>query len=191
MTVVIERCILKGHLFGLVQTRNMFVAELNVLGSETNESMWSAYLDEVLTPLIPFLSPVFTTDGFELQVKAGSEWTFLEEDVWTNVGTGSGDALPNAVAAVLIGHVAGNRALGRKFFSGLAEIAIDGNSLTATALAAAATSVAAYVSVLSGDSESYLTPGLITKGGTFRPFISGFVASLLGSMRRRKPGLGI
>ena len=107
------------------------------------------------------------------------------------VGVGALDALPNVVSAVLIGKAAGIRHMGRKFFGPVAEAAVAANSLIAGYMVIAASVLLAYLTPFTGLGGGVITPGILDKTETFRPFVGGMVSSLLGSMRRRKPGNGI
>jgi hypothetical protein len=56
---------------------------------------------------------------------------------------------------------------------------------------ALASLLAAYLTPFEGIGGGTITPGVLDKNESFRPFVSGLVSSVLGTMRRRKPGVGI
>lgn len=189
---VINRAILKGHLFGTVSTRNMFVAEIARASEDTTLDIFEGYLGNIITPIRPYLASGVSFDTLEVQYQGDDyKWYQIDEGPFVWVGTGSSDQLANAVAAVLIGKVYGSFAHGRKFFSGLTESAVQGNSLVSLAMIAFAQATAAWITPYTSEHGSVVTPGIVDKNHQFHAFTSGFVASLLGSMRRRKPGLGI
>ena len=191
MTVILTKAVLKGHLFGLVETRNIFTAEVILGNGDTLDDIWKGYLDEIITAIRSWLSTAWTNDTLETFIWDINHWQPQEETVYNWVGLGSGDALANLVASVFIGKTLHLRTVGRKFFSGLIESGVAGNSLTGNAVAAFAAACAAYISVWTSSNNGTVTPGVVAKNGTFYRFTSGFVSSLLGTMRRRKPGLGV
>ncbi len=185
------RAIVKGRLFGVVATRNMFVAEIEVVPPAGPGDWFIEYLEDVIGPLQPYITTSWTVETVEVQGLALGKWETLSEGAWNYGGNGAGDTLPNAVAIVLLGKALGLRKLGRKFFSGIVESATTANGLIAAAALAAANSALKYISPLTDTAGQVGYPGILDKTGTFQRFIAGSVSSLLGSMRRRKPGLGI
>lgn len=185
------RAILKGRLAGTVATRNMFTGQIQLAGTDTDMDVLYAYLQEIFDDLDPFLSTVWTAESVDIQHYVDGEWFTMSTHLADFAGTASGDYLPNLVAGVLIGKVPGWRALGRKFISGIAESSTTANALTATALAAFTLACVHYVAPFYTTEGSLFGPGVVDKNGSFHAFSSGLVSSLLGSMRRRKPGLGI
>lgn len=185
------KAVVKGQLAGVVQFRNIYYASIGLGLGDTAESLWSVYLSGIYTPLLGFLSGSFTITDYDIYEWGGTDWIFGQNAILSLTG-GSGDpALPNYIAGVLIGKVLNYRGFGRKFIPGIAKTNYSGNALAAGALAAFVTAAAAYVTPWTTVGLSTFEPGLWLKDNTFKPFVSGLVASLLGSMRRRKPGLGI
>jgi hypothetical protein len=186
-----QRAIVKATAFGTVQIRNMYTAEVVETGGDTAEMLWHIYLDAIYTTILSQLSTGFVTYAVELQERVGAAWvpTLEYPEAWT--GTGIGDPLPNAVAMVLIGKGAGLRHVGRKFFGPIAETTNIGNTIAAGVMVILSEALLNYVSPVTGIGGGSLTPGVLSKTGTFYPFVGGIVSSLLGSMRRRKPGIGI
>jgi hypothetical protein len=91
----------------------------------------------------------------------------------------------------LIGKGSGLRHMGRKFFGPIPITSAHGNDLAPAVIIALSTVLANYVTPFTGIGGGTITPGILDKAGTFRPFVGGLLSSLLGSMRRRKPGIGI
>lgn len=187
----ITRAILKGRLAGTVQTRNMFVGNVTLVGGDTYTDIAYGYVNAVLTPLLPWLSTLWQAESIQVQQRFGGSWVDLDENAVYWAGTGVSEMLPNAVAGVLIAKTGFKRQLGRKFIAGLTEAAVNGNTLVVAAAGAFATSLMAYVTTWTAPSGSAWAPGVLGKDGLFHIFLGGFVSGLLGSMRRRKPGLGI
>lgn len=186
-----QRCIVKGTLGGTVQVRNMFTADVIESGGDTAELMWGVYLTSMYSTIITMTSNVLAFSTYEMQNRSGGQWVTFGEAPFALTGANAGDYLPNSVAFVLIAKAAGVRHMGRKFFSAITETTATGNALTTAALSAAAGILLAYITPVTGIGGGTLTPGVLDKSEVFRPFVGGFVSSLLGSMRRRKPGNGI
>lgn len=187
-----QRAIVKGTLANIVQVRNMFTASVTESGGDTAEVLWSAYIENVYSSFSSILATVFSTYSYEIQEYILGSWAPVQEVTFDYTGgNDTSDYLPNAVSIVLLGKATGLRHVGRKFFSGLAETGTTGNILSGAAVAQAAAALLAYISPFTGIGGGLIQPGVIDKNGTFHPFVGGIVSSILGSMRRRKPGMGI
>lgn len=188
----VYRGILKGRIGGVVQTRNMFIAEVTLSEGDTIWDVWEGYITEIMTDVQPILATVWAGESFEIQMKeTDGKWTSQEEHTLTFAGTATGEGLANFVSLVLIGRAYGRRRLSRKFFGPLAESTASENLVTNPAMVYAGQALIHWISPYTTTNSSLLSPGFIDKGGAFRPFVGGSVSQLLGTMRRRKPGLGI
>jgi hypothetical protein len=104
---------------------------------------------------------------------------------------GSGDQLPNQTAAVLVADTTRPKSFGKKFIAGFVELASQGSVLIASALAALADALVYYVSDIEVATGLNLVAGVPrTHSDVFLPFTTGFVDYIVGSQRRRKPGVG-
>lgn len=186
-----ERAIVKGHLFGTVQTRNIFVGRVALSEGDTSSDMWVGYVAHMLNNIMSYMASSYTIETLEVQTLLGGKWFTASEVSFPWTGDISGEQIANLVAVVFIGVVSGFHMHGRKFWSGIAETYSNGNSLAAAAVASFATAAAFYVTPYTSTHGGSLIPGVIGKDGNFHSFSAGFVSSLFGSMRRRKPGLGI
>jgi hypothetical protein len=189
--VTIQRAVVKGILGDLVQTRNLFTADVVESGGDTFAILWDAYLQSIYDEVEPILSITATTISAELQNYTAGDWITFDELEFVNSGSSTAQALANAVAFVLIGKAPGKRKMGRKFFSGLTEDTGQVNTLADSVLSAAALTLLAYITPFTGIGGGTITPGILDKDGSFKAFVGGVVSSYLGSMRRRKPGIGI
>lgn len=189
--MTVQRAILKGTLLNLVSTRAMFTADVTATTHELDATLWQAYISSIFTEIREILASSAVTTTVEYQELTAGEWvTFGEEEcVWS--GTGSGDPLPNQNALVFIAKGISKWSTGKKFFSGLAESQVVGNSLINDAVIAAAAGLLAYITPYTDGISGDLVPGILNKEGTFVPFVGGLVSSLIGSQRRRKPGNGM
>lgn len=185
------RAIVKGHIAGVVATRNMFTGEAEVVAPDDWQDLAGGYVNRFFGHLMPIVSPLWTMETIQVQVLFAGKWEDRSEFTNSNNGSGTGDILPNSVAVVLIGKALGLRRIGRKFIAGVTEANVTGNLLVGTAVAAVADALTDYITLFTTAAGSTWQPGILDKTGTFRSFQSGFVSALLGTMRRRKPGLGI
>lgn len=187
----VERAILKGTLLDAVQMRMMFTAQLSDSIDILNAPAWDVYVPAIFEDILTAFEPEWITYSIELQYRDGSQWVTYDEHELELAGASAGTGAPNHTAAVLIAKALGVRKMGRKFLSGIVTSHIAGNALDATLLVSFAGALLAYISPQTGVGMSDLTPGILDKTGTFRPFVGGFVSAFLGTMRRRKPGVGI
>ena len=189
--MTIQRAVVKGTLFGVVQVRNMFTASVQASGGDTPEILWTAYLDSIYTEIEQLCVEQMIWTSYEIQEISGTQWETIDEVTFEHEGGFATDSLPNAVALVLLGKATGIKHVGRKFFSGLSETYSATNTLVGGAIPLMAAALLAYVTPFTGIGGGLIQPGVVSSAGTFHPFVGGSVSSLLGSMRRRKPGLGI
>lgn len=189
--MAIERAVVSGYLAGVVATRNMLTCDVVPSGGDTQQLLWDVYLQDIYNTIYSILAPLATVDSYELQSYSGGQWIPYDLVAFPKTGGATGDNLPNAVAAVLLGKASGLRHMGRKFFSGVAESYTLGNTLTTAGMAVAASALLAYITPFTGIGGGTIEPGTVNSAGVFSPFVGGLVSSLLGSMRRRKPGVGI
>jgi hypothetical protein len=186
-----ERAILKGTILSTVQIRNLFTAQVTEGGGDLSHDLWSTYMLALINDIGDLMSATTHFYEYEVQRYTGGHWLTLEIEALDFAGSVSGDLLPYQAALVLIGKAAGLRQIGRKFIGGLTETMTAGGVLTSTLITAAAQTLTDFLAPVNGLGSGLLQPGILDKTGVFRPFVGGTVSSVLGSMRRRKPGLGI
>jgi len=189
--MTIQRAILKGTLGETVEIRNMFTCSVTEVGSDDSQTLWGAYMSSLLDAIPPLVVVAVHYYSYEVQFYSTPNWITLDEVALDEDGTQTGDVLPFQSALVLIGKAGGLHAIGRKFFSGIAESQQQAGSMVVGVAEALAALLAAYITPFAGLSGGTIVPGVLDKTGTFRPFVAGYVSSLLGTMRRRKPGVGI
>jgi hypothetical protein len=186
-----ERGVVKGLIASVVQTRSIYTADVVPVGGDTAQLLWATYLVLLYSEIVNLTSNVWESSTYELQHLVGDQWVPYDEVAFSHVGTVSGEQIANAVALVLIGKCAGIRHFGRKFISPMGEQGVVGNVIHSSIAASAALSLTYYLSPVNGIGGGTLTPGVVTAAGVFHPFVGGVVSSILGSIRRRKPGRGI
>jgi len=187
----IQRAVIKGLINSAVQTRTIFTAQVTESGGDTAEVLWNAYLGVFYSYASYFISDVWNSQEYELQELQDGQWPVLGLITQEFAGTVTGQQVANAVAFVLIGKAAGIRHIGRKFLSPLAESVVTGNVVDSSLAVHAGQVILSYVAPFTGLGGGTLVPGVTDHNGGFHPFVGGAVSSLLGSIRKRKPGLGI
>ncbi len=189
--MAIEKAVVHGLVTNAVQVRNMFTCEVIEQGGDTSAILWEAYLTSVYDPIQNLAGSYLDFTEYEVFRLTGGEWVLIDTqplDFEPGVGT---SMLMNAGAWVLIGKALGIRKMGRKFFSGLPTTMVANNTLTVTGLVYAAQALAGYLTPFTGLGGGTITPGVWGKDAAFHPFVGGVVSAFLGTMRRRKPGVGI
>jgi len=187
----IERAVLKGTIASAVEIRNIYSAEITEVGGDTSETLWDTYMTDHVADIAYFLHSSVHFYAYDVYQLNAGQWELIDEvtiDVDGNVGS---DALLNAAAIVLIGKAAGVRHFGRKFLGAVGEASVAANAIIGEVAPAVATALLSYISPVAGLGAGTLVPGVVDKNGGFWPFVGGTVSSLLGSMRKRKPGNGI
>lgn len=187
----ILKAVLKGRLAGTVETRNIFYGQVVTVLPDTRGAVAELYIADVLSPVRTYISSLWTTESIDVYNWVAGEWAFVENIAYVSTGSSGGEILPYQVAAVLLGKTLAKRKMGRKFLAGFTEAASVGASITGAVLVALASAALAYVSTYTSAAGSTWEPGIVTRGGTYYAFNSGLASALWGSMRRRKPNIGI
>jgi hypothetical protein len=189
--MAIERAVLKGSIEGTVEIRNIFTAEVTESGGDTSALLWETYMDMLLGQAENLVSSDVHFYGYDVYDRDLGHWILKDEVTVDYTGLVTGQPLLNAAALVFIAKAEGLRHVGRKFLGSLGEAMIDGNLIESTAVAPAALWLLYYISPVEGIGGGTLQPGVIDQGDFFHAFVGGAVSAVLGTMRRRKPGVGI
>lgn len=187
----ITRTILKGILGGSVQTRSMFTGDVVLLSTDHDFDVITGYLNTIFAPVTTYISNVWVPTSVEIQHYVDGEYITMEDTPYTYTFEGSGDWMPFLVSVVFVAKAIGKRLIGRKFLPGVTEAAASTNGLVSGAVAAFAAACACYIGTYTTPLGSTYTPGIVDKTGAFHTFSSGILSTLLGTMRRRKPGIGV
>jgi hypothetical protein len=184
------KCVLKGDLLGQ-QIRNIFHFKFDdPAGVNLPDGLFASYWGGFTTPLTNLTVVAMVYSGYDRYKWSGTSWEFEKYVTYSVTGGSSGDALPNQVAAVMLGKVVGRRGFGRKFWSGISEVQQVSGSLVAGAIGHLVNLAAAYIAPQTSGAL-VLTPGVWDKTNQFHGFTSAVVDVLLGTMRRRKIGVGL
>lgn len=105
--------------------------------------------------------------------------------------TNIADVFPNQMAAVISAATAIPKRIGRKFFAGFAENQATGGELIGTALTALAAAAVDYMAWGPMGGSNYLVPVIPDANSAVSNGITAVTAnSIMGTQRRRKPGVG-
>lgn len=192
------KAVMKARLLAAIEVRNVYYAETTSDYTGPNQDIVDDLKDWMVALWAP-LAADFTNQFHAYEVEV-YQWVSLGGVGWQPIGasslnltgTSSGDPLPPQVAAVAIAKTAIKRTFARKFLAGFVE-----NTQAAGTLAAGVvTELAAYTVIwlvpFTGEATTKVfTPGLWTKNHVFEPFVSVLASAILGTMRRRKVGVGI
>jgi hypothetical protein len=191
------KVVYKGTLLSQ-EIRNIFYFLLDgTVGSTACHLAIGIYLDALYGALSSITTSALHFTDYDLYWWSTSQqphkWIFDSgrAKVWS--GGAGGDTLPLQAAYVILAKVVAWRGFGRKFFAGIPEAQQDLGTVVSGCLAALTTAALHYITPRVSGTDT-ITPGIIhyTSPSTldFRPFISSTVSNLIGSMRRRKPGVG-
>ena len=185
------RSVVSGRIGGLVSTRSVFTWDGAIALPDTVQTAWALYWTPMWLVAATWVTSSFALEQVEHFEYTAGHWVSIMVVPVSGIGNGTGDYHPNSVAAVLIAKAPGLRKIGRKFWSGIIESGTTANSLISAALVDFALCAVHYITPRTTPNGSTLKPGIMDKNGVFHQFAGGVISSLLGSMRRRKPGLGI
>lgn len=164
-------------------------AHINVI-EQRMESMYDAIDDLVTSDVTPQLSFVDRVEFNEIV----DEWRVVE-----NIGTftmdftptEATDALPFQSAPFIVLKTQRPRSVGKKFLFPFGEAHQDGTVLTGGAVTAMAAFGATLISSLALGGDVTLQSGIVRTGvQTFLNFLVAVVNDVIGSQRRRRPGVG-
>ncbi len=105
---------------------------------------------------------------------------------------GATDPLPHQCSAVLVGNTARPKSRGRKFLAPFLDSAASGPDWISTVLTALGLVLNHYLADEVVTASNDLSPGVPrTAADEFLKFGTGIVNSIVGTQRRRKPGVGM
>lgn len=184
----------------IVQNKFVWEAALSAaISNSATVAAVGAWLDLMYTEVEPYISGALTWNPIamsRLQYNDDNNfWEVIEllgEYATTIEGTGIQDPLPNQMAAVARGVTNRPKTFGRKFLYGWVETCALGGDLITAALTALADFVDLYIEDIDMGTVGALSPGVVRTGvDDFRDFRSGVANSIMGTQRRRKPGVGV
>ena len=181
--------------------QNVFYFVAEFLASQTGTAVLGAvkqYLEDFYDAIKAYVKSSVTFNPFtlhKLQWNATeSEWEveeFIGSDDVEVTNTSLDDQFPNQVAATMTANTARPKSRGRKFAPPFVDTAAVAGDLIAGAVTALGVALNHYLSDETVFSGNLLSPGVPRVGfNTFLEFTNGVVNSVLGTQRRRKPGVG-
>lgn len=156
------------------------------------------YMEDIVAAVQAYIDADITLNPTPVQIV---DWD-ATEDAWVidrNIGTATCtesfsstvDPLPNQCAPVMVANTARPKSRGRKFFPGFDDNSASGSDMAAAVLTALGTALAHYLADETISGADVLSPGVIRAGvNAFLDFTTGQVNSVIGTQRRRKPGVG-
>lgn len=124
-----------------------------------------------------------------------SQWEVgdvVGEYIITPTTTGTADAFPNQIAPVITAGTDRPKSRGRKFIPGCVETIADGSDLIASAITDFTNFAVEYADKILIATGNNMVPGVLRTGvQEFLPFTFALVNSVVGTQRRRKPGVGV
>jgi hypothetical protein len=186
------KVVLKGLMLTQVQTRNVFYFDTTTEQPQYWESDITDYLLALWAEVTMYISPLWAGYAYEVYEWVTPSWEprFVENITLAGTDT-TGELLPTQMAAVALALTTHLKTRGRKAIAGFCTDALVDGVLVSGAISALIGFAAAYVTRVTG-STGDLVPGTWSrKTNTFHPFISGIADTIMGTMRRRKIGVGI
>lgn len=186
------KVVLKGLMLTQVQTRNVFYFDTTTEGPQYWEDDITTYLGALWAEVVNYVSPLWAGYAYEVYTWVAPSWTptFVHNISLVGVDV-IGEILPTQMAAVALALTTHLKTRGRKAIAGFCTDALVDGVLISGAISSLIGFAAAYVTRITG-STGDLVPGTWSrKTSTFYPFISGIANTVMGTMRRRKIGVGI
>lgn len=184
----------RARMFGQIEIRNIFYLEVATFPTQAELlTDVPAYLSGFYTPLLGSLSTVFNLYGWDVHKWNATthKWEFAIEGSVNLTGTNGAEPLPTQMAGVMVAYTLTKRVFARKFIAGLVVGATVGNILISTTLLALTNALTFWLSDFTAPSAKVYSPVTLTKSFTFVTFSQAIVDKIMGTMRRRKAGVGI
>jgi hypothetical protein len=162
---------------------------LSALASALDE-MWGE-LESVLGDAIVFQPYSMSRVGWDSEE---GKWLMQEllGEAASTVEPANIDAVsPNQIAATVRATTARPKSYGRKFVPGFSQNQMSGSELISGAVIALTSFLFYYLSDITLGGYGTLSPGVPrTEADTFLEFVTGVVNDIVGTQRKRKPGVG-
>ena len=188
------KLVLKGRLANSVETRNIFQWSRegdDVIDDDFNNI--NTKMDNILDDIVPHINTAMSFYAYEFWYSVGGDdWVFKREDTVTYDGEEIEDFASYQTAVLWVLKTGVKRAIGKKFFPGIDELATGDGLLLAGTLVDFALALTHFLTPVSfGFPQRTWYPSLECKASIAQPINAGSVGSILSTMRRRKPGYGI
>ena len=148
-------------------------------------------VDELISENATFNPLILSKMIYNAQEQAWEVVEKIGEILLTVTPTATDDEFPNQIAPTITANTGRPRSRGRKFIPGFTENTATGSDLDSYALSLLADFAADYVNQIIVGAGDNLIPGIIrTAVEEFWAFTIATVNSIVGTQRRRKPGVG-
>jgi len=107
------------------------------------------------------------------------------------VGGSAVDMLPHACAPYITANTDDVKKRARKYFMGFADDQSDASTLDSAAYSALINLATEWLTDIIVEAGTELVPALAGLGGAEKLLLTAIVSNLIGSQRRRKPGVGV
>lgn len=187
--MAIFRVAVEGFINGTDMTRNVFTFSSEAgLPSDTN---LTAYFNSLwMTEMKDLVSNKWVTTRYIIEEPdVAGHWIYNHEVPWVIAGVNTSDALPNQMAAVVVG-VTASRRRGKKFIYGICESDQVGGVLSSNAQYKLSLFAGVYKAGITVGGVSALAGVCKPDGTNFLEFGNARVNTILGTQRRRKQGVG-
>jgi hypothetical protein len=153
------------------------------------------WCDDFYTWLQPLVATDVTVDFVDVDNIAWvvDKWETignLGTGVISNTGESISDMLPHACAPVITAKTMAPKSRGRKFIAGVTENNVDDSIPTGDLLTDLLGAAVVWLTDISLGTSFDLEPCITCIDGVMRLLVSTVISTVVGSMRRRKPGVG-
>lgn len=180
--------------------QNVYYLLAQLAAGQADQSVLNAletYVEAAYAEVISYLSDTVTFNPITADI---IEWDGTKWETTYHIGTEDIDTapavvtepLPNQIAPFATFNTERPKSKGRKFLFGFVEAASDGSFLISACTTAMAAFAAEVITTIVLGPLNELTPGIVRKGvDLFLEFSSAVVTNVVGTQRRRRPGVGI
>lgn len=156
------------------------------------------YVEDIYNAVATYLADDFTINpgyihkvGFDAGLGKWVTEALIGSFTPTITHTNTDDPFPNQIAPVLVANTLRPKSRGRKFLMGFVDTAADAGDLVGAAVTAMGTALNHYLADEALTGSDVLSPGVVREGvDAFLEFTNGAINSVVGTQRRRKPGVG-
>jgi hypothetical protein len=181
--------------------QNVFWFKAAFVADQVNSAVLSAiegYVEDIYNAVSAYLSNTFNIDlsyvhkmTFNPTLAKWVTGTLVGSILPTITHTNTDDPFPNQIAATLVANTTRPGSFGRKFLMGCVETMADGSELVSAAVTAMGNALNHYIADETVSGSDQLVVGVLREGvEQFLEFTDGQVNSIVGTQRRRKPGVG-
>lgn len=181
--------------------QNVFWFKAAFVADQLNSAVLSAiegYVEDIYNAISTYLSNTFSIDlGYVNKMVWDTglgSWvvgTLVGSINPTITHTNTDNPFPNQIAPVLVANTTRPKSRGRKFLMGCVETMADASDLVTAAVTAMGTALNHYLADENISTNNDLVVGVLREGANqFLEFTDGQANSIVGTQRRRKPGVG-